>query len=125
MLKGMTLMFFKKKSRASWARSGPPSEVPAADDGIQQKAVRPLEEEVHESVQEDDENRQLGDEHAGPIPVELDGTPPAEFASEVFPGKFPPRAIQHQRDHEQKQKESGRQHATSIHAGVCRWFHIW
>src|SRR5690606_34903334 len=59
------------------------------DDGIQQQAGRPLEEEVHESVQEDDKNRQLGDEHTGPIPVELDGTPLAEFAPEVFPGNFP------------------------------------
>ncbi|SFG33743.1 hypothetical protein SAMN04488025_12711 [Planifilum fulgidum] len=47
------------------------------DEGIQQKAGRPLK------------NRQLGDEHAGPIPAELDGAPLAEFPPEISSGKFP------------------------------------
>lgn len=90
MLKEMLHMIFQKEQQGVMGRGAVFRLEPRQlDDGIQQQAGRPLEEEVHESVQEDDKNRQLGDEHAGPIPAELDGAPLAEFPPEISSGKFP------------------------------------
>src|SRR5690606_12112255 len=78
MLKEMLHMNFQKEQQGVMGRGAVFRLEPRQlDEGIQQQAGRPLK------------NRQLGDEHAGPIPAELDGAPLAEFPPEISSGKFP------------------------------------